>query len=161
MEVLIHLIQKGSISRTTKAVKNIIEDLQKRNKFIKIADKSPAAWCTVQEYLSDDLASDSEDNKKLKAAEVRALRKQKFKVKNNSVSSFRQINTHYETPHNFQSFRSKTFRPFKYDNEANIQHQFNNYQEHIQQKHRESNNGRDFVSNVQNRVTTGTNVDLT
>ena len=27
MEVLIHLIQKGSISRTTKAVKNIIEDL--------------------------------------------------------------------------------------------------------------------------------------
>ena len=42
MEVLIHLIQKGSISRATKAVKNMIEDLQKRNKLTKIADKSPA-----------------------------------------------------------------------------------------------------------------------
>ena len=89
MEVLIPLIQKGSISRATKAVTNMIEDPQKRNKLIKIADKSPAGWNTIQEYLSDDLASDSEDNKKLKATEARALRKQKIKVKNNSVSSFR------------------------------------------------------------------------
>ena len=36
MEVLIHLIQKGSISRATKAVKNMIDDLQKRNKLIKL-----------------------------------------------------------------------------------------------------------------------------
>ena len=42
MEVLIPLIQKGVISRATRAVKNMIEDLQKRNKLIKIADKSPA-----------------------------------------------------------------------------------------------------------------------
>ena len=121
MEVLIPLIQKGSISHATKAVKNIIEDLQKRNKLIKIADKSPALWNTVQGYLSDDLASDSENNKKLKAAEARALRKQKTKVKNNSVSSFRQINSRDETLHSRQSFRPKTFRHFKYDNQANIQ----------------------------------------
>ena len=85
MEVLIHLIQKGSISRATKAVKNMIEDLQKRNKLIKIAEKFPVGWNAVQEYLSDDFASDSEDDKKLKAAEARALRKQKFKIKRNSV----------------------------------------------------------------------------
>ena len=42
MGVLIHLIQKSSISRVTKAVKNTIEDLQKRDKLIKTADKSPA-----------------------------------------------------------------------------------------------------------------------
>ena len=35
MEVLIPLIQKGSISRATKAVKNMIEDLQNRNNLIK------------------------------------------------------------------------------------------------------------------------------
>ena len=82
MEVLIPLIQKSSISRATNAVKNMI----------KIAEKSLTGWNTVPEYLSDDLTSDSEDDKTLKAAEARALRKQKIKVKNNSVSSFRQIN---------------------------------------------------------------------
>ena len=46
-------------------------------------DKSPAGCNTVQEYLYDDLASDSEDDKKLNAAEARALRKQKFKEKKN------------------------------------------------------------------------------
>ena len=40
----------------------------------KIADKCSAGWKTVQEYLSDDLASDSEDDKKLKAEEARVLR---------------------------------------------------------------------------------------
>ena len=89
MEVLINLIQKGSLSRATKAVKNMIEDLQKRNKLIKIAGKSPAGWKTVQENLSDDLASDSEDDEKLKGTEARALTKEKFKIKNQSVSSFR------------------------------------------------------------------------
>ena len=82
MEVLIPLIQKSSISRATNTVKNMI----------KIAEKSLTGWNTVPEYLSDDLTSDSEDDKTLKAAEARALRKQKIKVKNNSVSSFRQIN---------------------------------------------------------------------
>ena len=128
MEALIPVIQKGSISRATKAVKNMIAVS---------SNKSPAGWNTVQEYLSDDLASDSEDNKKLKAAEGRALRKQKLKVKNNSVSSFWQINTLDETPHNPQSFRPKTFRPFKHNNQANIQDQLSNYQGHVQQKHQE------------------------
>ena len=73
----------------------------------------------------------------MKAAEARALRKQKCKVLNNYVSSFRQINTHDKTPHNSQSFRPNTFRPVKYDNQVNIQQQFSSYQEHVQQKHRE------------------------
>ena len=45
-----------------------------------IVKKSSAEWNTVQEYLSDDLSSDSKDDKKLKAAETRARRKQKLKV---------------------------------------------------------------------------------
>ena len=56
MQALISPIRKGSISRATKDVKNMIEDLQKRSKLMKIADKSPGSWNTVQEYLSDDLA---------------------------------------------------------------------------------------------------------
>ena len=42
---------------------------------IKVADKSPGGWKTVEEYLSDSIASDSEDERKLRAAESRALRK--------------------------------------------------------------------------------------
>ena len=80
--LFIHLIQKGSISHATKAVKNMTEDLQKRNKLIKIVEKS-SGRLEHSSRISDDLASDSEDGKKLKAAEARALRKQKFKVKNN------------------------------------------------------------------------------
>ena len=82
--------------------------------------KSSSEWNTVQEYLSDDLASDSKENKKLKAAETRARRKQILKVQNNSVFSSRQINTRDETLHNLQSFPLTTFCPFKYDNQANI-----------------------------------------
>ena len=51
----------------------MIEDLQKINKLIKIDDKSLAVWNTVQEYLSDDLTSDSEDDKKLKVAKAHAF----------------------------------------------------------------------------------------
>ena len=42
---------------------------------IKIADKSPGGWKTVKEYLSDSITSDSEDKRKLRAEESRALRK--------------------------------------------------------------------------------------
>lgn len=45
----------------------------------KIADKSPAGWKTVREYESDDLASDSEDEKRIRSAESRAIRSIKEK----------------------------------------------------------------------------------
>ena len=37
----------------------------KRIKAIKLADKSEFGWQTVNEYLSDELASDSDDDKKI------------------------------------------------------------------------------------------------
>ena len=148
MKILIHLIQKGSISRATKTVKNMI-DLQKKHKLLKIADKSPAGRNTVQEYLSDDLASNSEDDKKLNAAEARALGKQKFKVKKKFCfflfGKSKHVMKHYTTP---KVFTPMTFRPFKYDNQANIQHQFNNYQGHVQKKHWEQQRRPGFIQDV-------------
>ncbi|CAH3133888.1 unnamed protein product [Porites lobata] len=53
-------------------------------KVIKIADKSQYSWATVQEYLSDELASDSEDEKRLFRSERRAEKKVKDSKKKRS-----------------------------------------------------------------------------
>ncbi|VDI62518.1 Hypothetical predicted protein [Mytilus galloprovincialis] len=66
--------------RPNKAI-SYLEDskelLNKRNKYIRIADKSAGGWQTVSEYLSDELASDSEDEKRIRAADSRAVKKLK------------------------------------------------------------------------------------
>ena len=50
--------------------------VSKRIKVIKMADKSDFGWSTVNEYrLSDELASDSDDEKRMYRAERRAERK--------------------------------------------------------------------------------------
>ena len=59
-----------SLNAASKAIK-------RRNKLIRIADKSEAGWAAVEEYLSNEVAFGSEDGKKIRAAEQRALRKKK------------------------------------------------------------------------------------
>ena len=51
--------------------------LTHRQKLIKIADSSELGWRVVQDYESNPLADDSEDEKKLYKAEYRAERKMK------------------------------------------------------------------------------------
>ena len=47
--------------------------LLKQQKLIKIADREEHGWDVVRHYVSDDLASDSEDEKNLNRARREAL----------------------------------------------------------------------------------------
>ncbi|CAH3159224.1 unnamed protein product, partial [Pocillopora meandrina] len=57
------------------ALESGTELVSKRVKGIKPADESGCGWATVNEYLSDELASDSDDEKRIYRAERRAGRK--------------------------------------------------------------------------------------
>ena len=53
-----------------------IASIQKRQKLIKLADKSEAGWLVVDKYESDELADDSKD-KKIRRAQDKAVHKKK------------------------------------------------------------------------------------
>ncbi|CAC5417612.1 unnamed protein product [Mytilus coruscus] len=71
----ISCIEKKRPNKAISYLEDSNELLNKRNKHIRIADKSEGGWQTVSEYLSDELASDSEDEKRIRAADSRAVKK--------------------------------------------------------------------------------------
>ena len=56
--------------------------LKRRNKLIRMANRSFLGWDTVAEYEVDPIASDSDDGKKIRQAENRALTKRKTETFN-------------------------------------------------------------------------------
>lgn len=46
--------------------------VSERQKLIRIADRSEHGWATVDEYLEDELADNSGDEKRMQKAEYRA-----------------------------------------------------------------------------------------
>ena len=63
---------------TPSQVRSLVQEAQQIiRKRIKIAERSKDGWLIVQEYESDDLASNSEDVKRLKKAKNAAEKKKK------------------------------------------------------------------------------------
>ena len=69
------VLKHKSYEKVKSALESDIELVSMRIKAIKLVDKSEFGWATVNEYLSDELASDFDDEKRNYRAERRAERK--------------------------------------------------------------------------------------
>ena len=68
-------------------IRESLADLRKQNKLVRIAEKSIAGWDAANKYGSNSVASDSEDEKRIRRAEQRALSKRKYSMETkNSVN---------------------------------------------------------------------------
>lgn len=61
-------VQKGDSISTIAELNSVITDIDNRNKLIKLADKSELGWKVVDEYQAEELADNSDDEKRIKAA---------------------------------------------------------------------------------------------
>ena len=93
-----------NLSQIKKLSKEGRQRIRKRQKLIKIADKSRDGWQVVAEYESDELASGSEDEKRLKKAREAASRKRRQK---DQLSSDRGKKARIASGADNQLFRGK------------------------------------------------------
>ncbi|CAB4044795.1 Hypothetical predicted protein [Paramuricea clavata] len=81
LEAILTDISKANEQNKKERVANLVDEAKalshRRQKLIKIADRSKDAWRVVEEYESDDLASNSEDEKRLRKAIELAGRRRK------------------------------------------------------------------------------------
>ena len=70
-------LKAKSYDKVKAALDSSTEVVSKRIKVIKMADKTDFGWSTVNEYLSEELASNSDDEKRMYRAERRAESKTK------------------------------------------------------------------------------------
>ena len=84
LEAILTDISKANEQNNQERVSKLVDEakalIHRRQKLIKIADRSKDGWRVVEEYESDDLASNSEDEKRLRKAIESAGRKRKIET---------------------------------------------------------------------------------
>ena len=66
-------IELRNASKALGFLQEVQDKIKHRNKIIRIADNSSLGWPVVTKYEKNDIASDSDDDKKIRHAEDRAL----------------------------------------------------------------------------------------
>ena len=112
-------IKNKDYKKAAKHAKRARKLLEKRLKVIKMADRSDYGWMTVKEYLSDEIASDSDDDKRIKRAEAAAAKKAQRKQDERGAKRRRFDGPSTSGAHpgfgNRQFFRGGERKRFKYD----------------------------------------------
>ena len=80
--------------RVSDTINNVLPKLKYRNKILLVADSSPGGWLTVSEYEKPLLGSDSEDERRLRQAEARAVKKIKSSSFKSDSNVFHPYNAH-------------------------------------------------------------------
>jgi S-adenosylmethionine/arginine decarboxylase-like enzyme len=84
LEAILTDISKANEQNNQERVSKLVDEakalIHRHQKLIKIADRSKDGWRVVEEYESDDLASNSEDEKRLRKAIESAGRKRKIET---------------------------------------------------------------------------------
>ena len=78
----IALNEQGDFDTTALTLKEALQELNNRQKLIRIADRLPPGWSTVNEYVADELVDDYSDEKRLR----KIIRNFSIKLSSNSLT---------------------------------------------------------------------------
>ena len=70
------LLRRGEHALAQKSLETSLTLIRKRQKFIKLADRSDTGWFFVQEYEQDNLADNSEDEKLSRKRRIKSAERQ-------------------------------------------------------------------------------------
>ena len=92
LEELKKLLEISVVEDIEASIDEIVKDINSRNKLIKIADRTEGGWTTVEEYQQIDYADDSDDDRKIRQANARALQKKRRLQRRTPASATTDIN---------------------------------------------------------------------